>query len=182
MLNRTTLARPYARAAFQAARERDALASWSDRLAMAALTAADPGVQPLLKDPRLSSEQLLKLFTDIGQDRFDEAFVNFLRVLVTYGRLELLPDIHVQYEALRREAEARVHVLVTSAHPVGDDEAAKLGERLKARFDREIDLEITVDPDLIGGAVIRTGDEVIDGSVRGRIERLARQIANQATA
>jgi F-type H+-transporting ATPase subunit delta len=178
MLNRTTLARPYARAAFQAARERDALAPWSERLAIAAITAADPGVEPLLKDPRLSREQLLELFSDIGQERFDDSFVNFLRVLVTYGRLELLPDIHAQYESLRREAEARVHVLVTSAHPVGDDEAAKLGERLKARFGRDIDLEIEVDPDLIGGAVIRAGDQVIDGSVRGRIERLARQIAH----
>lgn len=177
MLNRTTLARPYARAAFQAARDHDELSAWSDRLAIAALTAADAGVKPLIKDPRLSREQLLELFTDIGQDRFNKAFINYLRVLTTYSRLELLPDIYAQYEALRRDAEARVYVLVTSAYPVDDDEAAKLGERLKARFGREIDLEIEVDADLIGGAVIRAGDQVIDGSVRGRLERLARQIA-----
>jgi F-type H+-transporting ATPase subunit delta len=177
MLNRTTLARPYARAAFQAARDRDVLAAWSDCLGLAATTAVDEQVQPLLSDPRLSREQRLEIFTGVGQDRFDAAFVNFLRVLGAYGRLELLPEIYAQYEALRREAEARVHVLVTSAHPVGDDEAAKLGERLKARFGREIDLEVEVDSSLIGGAVIRAGDQVIDGSVRGRIERLARQIA-----
>lgn len=177
MLNRTTLARPYARAAFQAARDRDVLAVWSESMAIAATTAADERVLPLLIDPRLSREQRLEIFTGVGQGRFDDAFLNFLRVLGTYGRLELLPEIYAQYEALRREAEARVHVLVTSAHPVGNDEAAKLSERLKARFGREIDLEVKVDSSLIGGAVIRAGDQVIDGSVRGRIERLARQVA-----
>jgi F-type H+-transporting ATPase subunit delta len=177
MLNRTTLARPYARAAFQAARDRDVLAAWSESLAIASVTAADERVKPLLNDPRLTREQRLEIFTGVGQDRFDQALINFLRVLGAYGRLELLPEIHAQYESLRREAEARVHVLVTSAHPVDDAQAARLGERLKARFGREIDLEVEVDSSLIGGAVIRAGDQVIDGSVRGRIERLARQVA-----
>ncbi len=177
MLNRTTLARPYARAAFQAARERGELARWTDSLSLAAGIAADPLVRPLLTDPRLSREQVLEIFTDVGQARFDGSFVNFLKVLGGYGRFELLPDIQAQYEALRREAEARVHVQVTSAQPMDDEAASRLSERLRARFGREVDLEIAVDSALIGGAVIRAGDQVIDGSVRGRLERLARQVA-----
>ncbi len=177
MLNRTTLARPYARAAFQVARERDQLSHWSEALVIAAAIAADDGARPLLSNPRLTRDQVLDLFTDIGAARFDDSVTNFLRVLATYGRLELLPEISTQFEGLRREAEARVHVQVTSAHPLGEDESVRLTERLKARFGREIDLDVDVDPALIGGAVIRAGDQVIDGSVRGRLERLGRQVA-----
>ncbi|TVQ41368.1 MAG: F0F1 ATP synthase subunit delta [Wenzhouxiangella sp.] len=177
MLNRTTLARPYARAAFRVARDRSELSRWSESLAIAAAIASDAGARPLLSNPKLSREQVLKLFTDIAGERFDEMVTNFLRVLTTYGRLELLPEISTQFESLRREAEARLRVQVTSAHPLGDDEASRLTERLKARFGLEIDLDVDVDPALIGGAVIRAGDQVIDGSVRGRLERLGRQVA-----
>ncbi len=177
MLSRTTLARPYARAAFQVARDRNELTRWSEALAIAAAISTDAGAKPLLTNPRLSRDQVLKLFADIGGDRFDSSVNNFLHVLATYGRLELLPEISAQFEGLRRESEARVHVQVTSAQPMDDDEASRLSERLRARFGREIDLDIEVDPALIGGAVIRAGDQVIDGSVRGRLERLGRQVA-----
>lgn len=177
MLNRTTLARPYARAAFEVARDRAELNRWSESLAIAAAIAGDSSVRPLLNNPRISRDELLGRFSDIAQGRFDDLFGKFLNVLAGYRRLELLPEISVQFEGLRREAEARVHVRVTSAHPLDDAESARLGERLRARFGREIDLEVDVDASLIGGAVIRAGDQVIDGSVRGRLERLGRQVA-----
>ena len=177
MLNRTTLARPYARAAFLAAQEGDSVDRWSQNLATAAHITVDGQVSELLDNPRLTREQVLDLFVGVGGESFDQQFANFLKILSTYRRLSLLPDIHVQYEALRREAEARVHVLVTSAHPMSEEEQAGLSERLRKRFDREVDLEVEVDASLIGGAVIRAQDQVIDGSVRGQLERLARQVA-----
>lgn len=177
MLNRTTLARPYARAAFLAACEHDSVARWSGNLHRAAMVSLHDPVPALLDNPRLSREQVLSLFTDAGGDAFDGPFLNFLKTLAQYRRLALLPEIHAQFEALRRDAEARVHVQVTSAHPMSDEEVARLGERLRQRFGRDVDVEVEVDAALIGGAVIRAQDQVIDGSVRGQLERLARQVA-----
>lgn len=177
MLNRTTLARPYARAAYLVAAEQDSVARWTDCLELAAQVALAEEMPALLLDPRLTRDQLLSLFTDVGGERFDQSFVNFLKTLSSYRRLALLPDIHVQFEALRREAEARIHVEVTSAHPMSDEETTHLTERLRARFGREVDLAVVVDATLIGGAIIRAEDQVIDGSVRGQLERLARQVA-----
>jgi F-type H+-transporting ATPase subunit delta len=177
MLNRITLARPYARAAFLAAREHDMLERWSGSLELAAQIALQDPVPGLIGSPRLTREQVVKLFTDTGGDQFDQRFVNFLRTLGQYRRLALLPEIHAQFQALRREAEARVHVLVSSAHPMSDEETAHMSERLRKRYGREVDLEVKVDASLIGGAVIRVQDQVIDGSVRGQLERLARQVA-----
>lgn len=177
MLNRTTLARPYARAAFLTASDHGALDRWSKSLELAAQIVLDDQVRRLLGDPRHTRDQILSVFADVGGERFDASFQSFLKTLDLYRRLELLPEILGQFESFRRDAEARLLVRVTSAHPVNDDEAELLRERLRKRFEREIDLEIEVDAGLIGGAVIRARDEVIDGSVRGQLERLARQVA-----
>ena len=178
MLNRTTLARPYARAAFVWARDHSTLDLWSGNLQCAAAVAVSEPVPQLLQNPRLSRDQVLGLFAEVGGERFDSSFHNFLKTLAQYRRLPLLPEVSAQFEALRREDEARVHVLVTSAQPMSDDEAERLSARLRQRFGREVELEIKLDAALIGGAVIKARDEVIDGSVRGQLERLARQVAS----
>lgn len=177
MLNRTTLARPYARAAFQSARQHDAVQNWSRNLAVAAQVATEGPMLGLLESPRLTKTQILDVFREVGGESFDERFVNFLKTLSQYRRLALLPDVFAQFESLRREAEERMHVLVTSAHAMSEEETRHLSERLRQRFGREIDMEVEVDASLIGGAVIRARDKVIDGSVRGQLERLARQVA-----
>jgi F-type H+-transporting ATPase subunit delta len=177
MLNRTTLARPYARAVFQVARDAGRLAEWSEALAFASQIASSDEIEQFNGDPRVGREQLLALINDLGGDRFDDQVRNFLKVLMNYDRLELLPEISAQYEFYRREAEARLRVQVSSAMPMSEEESGRLAERLKARFGREIDLDVDVDESLIGGAVIRAGDQVIDGSVRGRLEQLGRQLA-----
>lgn len=176
MLNRTTLARPYARAAFEAAHEADAMPRWSDALELAAEIAGTEELHYLAGDPRMGGDRLLELITGIGQDRFDQPFINFLKVVIINGRLELMPEIAAQYEQYRREAEQRIRVEVYSARPMDEEETSALAERLKARFEREVDLHVEVDGSLIGGAIIRAGDKVIDGSVRGRLEQLDRQI------
>ncbi len=177
MLNRTTLARPYARAAFEVARDAGHLAEWSDTLKFAAQVASSSEIKQFIGDPRVGREQLRELIMELGGERFNAKVENFLKVLMNYGRLELLPEIAAMYEFYRREAESRLRVQVSSAMPMNDEETDQLVERLKARFGREIDLDVDVDESLIGGAVIRAGDQVIDGSVRGRLEQLGRQLA-----
>lgn len=176
MLNRTTLARPYARAAFEAARDADALADWSEALELAAEVGATEEMSYLSGHPRVGGDRLLELFAEIGKDRFGESFMNFLRLVITNGRLALLPDIAAQYEKLRRDAEDRIRVEVTSAKPMDEAESEKLAQRLAKRFGRAVDMHVEVDASLIGGAVIRAGDKVIDGSVRGRLEQLERRM------
>lgn len=177
MQNRTTLARPYARAAYASAKASGRVADWSQALHLGAVASENDVVQSMIGDPRFTAHSVVERLMQIGGEQFGEDFGRFLSVLAHYGRLVLLPEVYQQFEAYRREAEAVVHVQVTSAQPVSDEQSKTLTERLKKRFGREIDLEVAVDPALIGGAIIRAGDEVIDGSVRGRLERLTRDIA-----
>lgn len=176
MLNRTTLARPYARAGFSVAREHGTLDRWSESLKRAAVISLHDPVPDLLHNPRLSREQVLSLFAEADGEALEPSFRNFLKTLAQYRRLPLLPEISAQFEDLRREDEARIHVLVTSAQPMSDADATQMRERLRQRYGRDVELEIKVDAGLIGGAVIKAQDQVIDGSVRGQLERLARQV------
>jgi len=177
MLNLTTLARPYARAAFQVAHAHDEVDGWSRSLAVAAQVATEDPMPRLIEDPRLTREQVLEVFDGAVGDQATDKFRRFLDTLSQYRRLALLPEILDQFEALRRESEERIHVLVTSAHEMSEDETHHLTERLRQRFQREIDLDVEVDSSLIGGAIIRARDQVIDGSVRGQLKRLAQQVA-----
>lgn len=176
MLNRSTLARPYARAAFRFARDEGRVEQWGEALAFAGGMLATEVMRYLAGDPRVGRDRVLDIFADVGGERFDKSFLNFLRIATINGRLELLPEIASQFEQLRRDAEHRIKVRVASAMPLDDEQASRLGERLRARFGREVEMDVEIDESLIGGAVIRAGDQVIDGSVRGRLEQLGRQI------
>lgn len=177
MQNPTTLARPYARAAFAAARDDDALADWNERLQFASAIVSEDTMARLTLDPRVDRDQVLKLFTDVAEGRFDERFTNFLRVLLKYDRVRLLPEITAQFEYLRQQAEGRLRVEVVSAMELDDDQRKRLSDNLAKRYGRDVDIDSRVDSALIGGAVIRVGDEVIDGSVRGRLNRMAQHLA-----
>jgi len=170
-----TLARPYARAAFSLARDKGQLPAWSEQLGLAASIAADAAVRPLLTSPGMTANAALALFAPARGD--DADFLQFLRVLVANGRLPLLPEIVLLFEQARAEAEKVVKVKVTSASAMGADEVATLSAALRRRFGSEIALSHAVDPALIGGAVIDAGDVVIDGSVRGKLERLRTALA-----
>lgn len=177
MENRITLARPYARAAYATAKESGQVEQWSGALQFAATATSLDAVRQLIQDPRMTADAVVERLMEIGGDYFGESFGRFLSALAHYDRLLLLPDIYTQFESLRRDAEARVYVHVLSAQDVSDEQTKTLTEQLKKRFGRDIDLDIEVDPALIGGAIIRAGDEVIDGSVRGRLERMGREVA-----
>ncbi|MGH8213107.1 MAG: F0F1 ATP synthase subunit delta [Rhodanobacteraceae bacterium] len=172
-----TLARPYARAAFELAQQQHALGEWAGKLAFAAQVASEAQVSTLFGDPRIAPEQLASLFLPQGEAE-DTAFARFIATLADNGRLRELPEIAVLFEQYKRDAERVLKVNVRSAAKIDDVEVARLRDALKRRFDREIELEQTLDPSVIGGAVIDAGDTVIDGSVRGRLARLESALAN----
>ena len=170
-----TLARPYARAAFSAARDAGRLAPWSDALGFAARVAADPRVQTLLAHPQLGATDAVTL---LAIDGADDHVSRFLTLLADNRRLSLLPEIAGMFEELRADAERVVKARVTSASVLPSSELDGIKVALKKRFGREIEIETAVDPSLIGGAVIDAGDIVIDGSLRGKLARLQSALAH----
>jgi F-type H+-transporting ATPase subunit delta len=172
-----TLARPYARAAFELARAEGTLGVWSQALAFAAQVAQDARVAALTNDPRVQPSQLVALHLPEGAQA-DNAFGKFLTELAERHRLSLLPEVTALYETYKRESESQLLVKVTSAMALDGAQAEQLKASLKRRFKREIELETQVDPSLLAGVVIDTGSEVIDGSARGRLQRLASALTN----
>lgn len=164
-----TLARPYARAAYAHARDAGAAAPWSQALGFAARVAADPRVATLLSHPQLSSADATALLVADGAD---ESFKRFIELLADNQRLALLPEITGLFEELRADAERVVRATVTSAAELQSGELENIKAALRRRFERDVQIETAVDPSLIGGAVIDTGDLVIDGSLRGKLARL----------
>ena len=170
-----TLARPYARAAFAVAREAGALAGWSAALGFAARVAAEPQVAVLLDNPKLTRSDVVAL---LSPDGAQDAFHNLLGLLFDNRRLPLLPEIAGLYDALRFEAEHVVKATITAAEALPAAEIETLKAALRRRFGREVEVDTAVDPALIGGVLIDAGDVVIDGSLRGKLERLQAALAN----
>ncbi|GAB4508221.1 MAG: F0F1 ATP synthase subunit delta [Sulfuricaulis sp.] len=178
MAEKQTLARPYAEAVFELAQARNALKPWSEMLAFVNVVAADENIQRLAADPRVDRTRFRELFLDVCGKSLDDTGTNFVRLLVENRRLNLLPEIVTQYESLRAEAEARVEVTVTSAFALEPEQLKTLSEALKRKLGREVNLTAQVDKTLMGGIVIRAGDLVIDGSVRGRLADLATHMSH----
>ena len=172
MAETLTIARPYAQAAFLFANANQALGEWSDMLDLLAAIAANADMADLADSPRLTEAQRADLFIDIGAERLDDNCCNFVRLLAENRRLKLLPEIAALYEIQRREAEKTVRAELVSAFPVSETHKAAVTAALKKRLGREIELDCSTDSTLLGGAIIRAGDLVIDGSVRGKLERL----------
>ena len=170
-----TLARPYARAAFGIARDEGAFAAWSQALGFAAHVAADPRVAGVLGNPKLSDDEAVALLSAPGAG---ETVARFLRMLSGNRRMALLPEIAGLFEELRHEAERVVKATVTSAVALPDAELESIRDALRKRFGREVELETAIDESLIGGAVIDAGDVVIDGSLRGKLDRLQSALAH----
>jgi len=178
MSNLTTLARPYAKAAFELAQSGSDLAGWDDMLTLASTIASEWSVAGLLESPHVGATRVVKLLADIGGEHFNEKFRDFISVLGANGRLPLLPEITVLYRRLRQKAENRLYVRVVSAVPLEDDQSSRLRVALAKRFESEIDLESEIDPGVLGGAVIYAGDQVIDGSLLGRLLRLEQNLSH----
>ena len=178
MAERATIARPYAKAAFAYARDANALAQWSEGLKAAARIVADPRVAPLTKSPAWSAADLVSLIIDVAEPKLDAGMQNFVRVLVENHRLLLLPEIVAHYEVLRSAVGNTVDVEVVSAVPLDAAQADKLRAALSTRLKRKVRMQTSVDSTLLGGAVVRAGDLVIDGSLKGRLQRLATELGS----
>jgi F-type H+-transporting ATPase subunit delta len=178
MSSLTTLARPYAKAAFELAQAENALAPWDDMLGLAGEIAGEESMAVLLESPHVSGAQVVNIICDAAGEAFDSRFRDFLSVLGDNGRLPLLKQITSLYRELRQEAEKRLSVRVVSAVPMDEEQSGRMREALARRFDCEVELENEVDADVIGGAVVYAGDQVIDGSLRGRLQKLSNRLAN----
>ncbi|SRR6056297_507637 len=173
MAEKTTIARPYAGAVFEIAQEEGALAGWSEFLERGARSAADERVQALIGNPAISREALAELFIELCGDAAGEHGASFLRLLADNGRMAWLPEIAAEYEVLRAEAENIVDVQLTSAVELDTAQRDSFAASLRKRLGRNVRLHCDTDEKLLGGAIIRAGDLVIDGSLSGRLERLA---------
>jgi len=172
MAERSTIARPYANAAFRYAQSHRQQQQWSEMLVNCVAIAADEQVKPLLGDPRVATGSVSGLMTEIAATDVENGG-NFLRLLDDAGRLGLLPEIADLFDQLRQAEENSVDVLIESAQEIGAPQLELIQKSLAKRLQREVAVTVALDESLLGGAVIRMGDQVIDGSVRGRLQQLA---------
>ncbi len=172
MSKNRAFARPYAKAAFELAQSEHALAKWSEMLHLAAMIASDKQFLSLVKDPRFSTSELIGLFDVIGKDNYSDEMKSFVGILGKFKRLALLPEIAHLYEEMRALAERVVNVEFISAEPLNDKDQERFVQILKKRMNCNIALDCQVDSSILGGAIIRAGDLVIDGSIRGRLAKL----------
>lgn len=177
-----TIARPYARALFGIATDSGNLAEWSGALAAAASIVSDDAAARFLASPELTDDKRITFVEGLAADMPDAALLaspqgkSLLRLLAENDRLPALPDISAQFDELKSQAENRITVTLTSATPVDEAVADKVARALEQKLGRKVDLELEVDAALLGGAVIRAEDMVIDGSVRTRLQRLAESL------
>ena len=172
MAEPSTVARPYAEAAFRLADAEKALGRWSEMLSALALVAADERVRRAVSDPNLSSAQSAGIFISILSGKLDAQAENFVRVLAENGRLELLAEIRAQFDARKNEREGVVEAEVHSAFELTKTQVADLQERLEKRTGRKVRTQVRIDRDLIGGVRVVLGDKVIDGSARAQLGAL----------
>jgi F-type H+-transporting ATPase subunit delta len=176
MAERATIARPYAKAAFAAAREQGRLAEWSRGLGNARGVVLSEEFRLLERSPGVSAAQLEDLIAGICGADLEAQGRALLGLLTENGRLDFLPEIAAQFQALEAEDQNVADVEIVSATTLGDEQKARLAAALSTRLRRDVRLQCTVDPELIGGAVVRSGDLLIDGSLKGKLERLETEL------
>lgn len=173
MAELATLARPYARAAFEHAAAENVLDAWSDALGIAAAVIASSRMADLLSEPGKTAAQKADAVIETCGDALSAPAANFIRVMADNKRLPLVPQVYEQFLALKAAQQQTVDVSLTSAFDISDEESARLAESLARKLNRKVNMSTDVDQSLIGGVVIRTDDLVIDGSVRGRLAKLS---------
>ena len=167
-----TVARPYAKAAFDFAVEHQSVDRWQDMLMFAAEVTKNEQMAELLSGA-LAPETLAESFIAVCGEQLDESGQNLIRVMAENNRLNALPDVLEQFIHLRAASEAISEVEVTSANALSDEQLTKSSAAMEKRLSRKVKLNCKIDKSVMAGVIIRSGDMVIDGSVRGRLERLA---------
>lgn len=177
MASESTTARPYARAIFELASERGGYDQWSSRLGYWASVVQDDTMRTRLAEPGITAQAKADLVAKVS-DGLDADSLSLLKLLAENDRLASLPDMYQQYEQLRREAQGEEEAHVVSAYALTDEQTSNIVEALGKRLSCKVRITSEVDPDLIGGAIIRAGDLVIDGSIRGRLAALEQSVAS----
>lgn len=176
MAELSTVSRPYANAVFSLAKREKQLPQWSRMLAVMSAASADDKVKRFLETPEVAALQKAQRLIDICGDELDDRGRRFVRVLAENHRLDLFQAVAEQYELLKAQEERTLEVEVVSAYPVSDSEISSLKRALEKKYERDVVLASRVDASLIGGAIIRAGDTVIDGSIRGKLDKLAESL------
>ena len=177
MAESITIARPYAKASFEAAKANSALDIWSSMLAYASAIAKDENMVVVLDHPALTSKAKADAFCDVCGDKLNDQGKNLIHVLSENDRIGLLPDIASLFEALKAQLEHSVDVIVESAFDLGSEQQEKLAQALSKKLDRKVNVTSTVNESLMGGAIIRANDLVIDASVKGKLAKLAEAVS-----
>jgi F-type H+-transporting ATPase subunit delta len=173
-----SIARPYAKAVFEIAQAGGDLDGWSEGLRLLAVIASDARVVALAKHPEVAHDQLSQLVIEVaGGDQIPDEARRLVRLLAENDRLLTLPEIAAQFDALRAEAQSRIEAEMLSARPVDAEQQRRIVAALEKRLGRRVTLTVTVQEDLLGGAVIRAGDLTIDGSARGKLAKLAETLS-----
>lgn len=167
-----TAARPYAKAVFELADSAGSLDDWSDQLGFLSAVSADAGLKAVLEDPRRTKAEIADLVLSICGDHVQDDGENLVKLLAENGRLGILPEISMLFEQLRSESEGTVEAEVISAQEMTAEQETAIADSLKKRLGRDVKLTSRIDDSLLGGAIIRAGDLVIDGSLKGRLSNL----------
>ncbi len=178
MSEQSSLARPYAKAIFELARESNDFSNWSDQLDLLSVIASDPDMLNIAKEPAVSESQITDLILDVAGEQFDEQARNLVKLLVSNDRLAAAADINQQFVVMRDEAEQVIEAQLITASEVDESQKQKIEAALSSRLGKQIKLEALVDESLIGGAVVRAGDWVVDGSVKAQLQDLVGAIGS----
>ena len=178
MAESVTIARPYAEALFRAAKESGNLAKWSEQVSLLGQVAANPEARAAISDPNVAAPQLVDLFRSACGTAVDAEVSNFIQLLSKNDRLGLLPEIAGLYESYKRTDEGSKQAEIISAFPIDDNQVKALVPQLETVFNTRIKTTVSVDPALIGGIKVIVGDQMLDASVRGKLDAMATALNN----
>lgn len=176
MAETATIARPYAEALFRVAQSAD-LAGWSERVSEMAQLAAHPDVRALAEDPKLTDSQVADIFLSALKSPPAAEATNFINMLVQNNRLTLLPEIAAQFQILKNQAEGAADARIISAFQLTPEQLQEVLATLEKKFGRKLHPIVQVDSSLIGGVRVEVGDEVLDSSVRARLQQMHSALA-----
>ena len=178
MAESVTIARPYAQAIFYLAQENRTLAEWSDRLQRLALIAQNPDMSKVIDNPRLSIRRLTDLFVSLMGEPNNRELTSFISLLAENERFDVLTEVRDIYEELKNAAEGVKKAVIVSAYPIAEMQLEQLVQRLEAHFGSRLQPHVEVDASLIGGMRVSVGDQVLDASIRGKLDTMAAALKN----
>ena len=177
MAEKTTIARPYALAIFESAKEKGQMAKVAEALKIAAVAISDPKLASMIGNPNVDDDKIVALLIEVCGDHASDEVKNFFKLLSEFNRLDVLAEIADLFESYRAEEESTVEAEVISAAKLSEAQKREITNSLKKRLGREVTLQCSIDKSLLGGAIIRAGDLVIDGSITSQLNKLGQTLS-----